>query len=105
MRTWSPKTGAIRAGGQGGDDRHGFQVSLTAPGEPWRRGRLSWGAEWAGPGLLLVTQMLPESTCRKPSCALVLHREECGTAGEGDPWSLRVLLTYLFSHSDQLPRL
>ena len=32
--------------------------------------------------------MLPESTCRKPSCTLVLHREECGTAGEGDPWSL-----------------
>ena len=45
----------------------------------------------------------------KPPCALILHQEECGTAGEGDLWSLRVLLTYpthvLFSHSDQFPRL
>ena len=34
--TWSPRTGTVRAGGQGGEDRHGFQVSLTAPGEPRR---------------------------------------------------------------------
>ena len=67
------------------------------------------GAEWAGLGLFHVTQVLPESKCREAPCALVLHREECGTAGEGDLWSLRVLLTYpthiLFSHSDQFPRL
>lgn len=82
--------------GRGGDDRHGFQVSLTAPGEPWRRGRLSWGASGRGPGCLSL-RCCQSPRAGKPSCFLVLHREEC-TAGEGD-LGLRVLLAYLFSHS------
>lgn len=53
MQTWTPKTGTVWAGGQGGDDRHGFQVSLTAPGDPGDEAGRAGVPSGRGPGCCL----------------------------------------------------